>query len=37
MLTAWQWAEKLGMKKATLLVRLKKGWSIDRAMTEAVA
>lgn len=31
-----EWALRLGLKKQTLLVRLKKGWTVERAMTEAV-
>jgi hypothetical protein len=31
-----EWAERIGLKKATLLVRLKNGWPVERALTEAV-
>jgi hypothetical protein len=34
-LTIQQWANKIGIKSNTLLYRIKRGWSIDRALTTA--
>lgn len=31
-----QWAESLGMSKVTLHARLRKGWTIDRALTTPI-
>jgi len=31
-----QWARRLGMHKRTLSARLKKGWSLERAMEEPI-
>lgn len=35
-LTVSQWAERVGMKTATLFARLRLGWSVHRALTEPV-
>ena len=35
--TIAEWAESLSMKRLTLMSRLHKGWSVDRALTEPVA
>lgn len=32
--TAQQWSEETGIKAATILKRLRSGWSIERALTE---
>ena len=32
-----QWAKEYGLKKHTLKARLNRGWTIERALTEAVA
>lgn len=35
-MTATQWAERLGVRAHTILTRLKRGWSGERALTEPV-
>lgn len=35
-MTVAEWAEALDMKPGTLLARLRKGWSVERALTEPV-
>jgi hypothetical protein len=35
-LTVAQWSEKLGVKPSTIRVRLKRGWSTERALAEHV-
>lgn len=35
-LTVNEWAEKLGMKQNTLLCRIRRGWSVERALTTRV-
>lgn len=35
-MTVRQWEEKLGFNKDTLLLRLRKGWPIERALTKPV-
>lgn len=34
--TVSQWAEKLGIKKCTLLSRIRKGWSVEKVITTPV-
>ena len=33
-LTATQWAERIGIKPHTLLTRIKRGWSVEKALRE---
>lgn len=35
-LTVSQWSEKLGIPRSTLLNRIKRGWDIEKALTEPV-
>lgn len=35
-LTVNEWAEKFGIKQNTLLYRIRRGWSVERALTKRV-
>lgn len=32
-MTMWAWAEKLGIKPMTLFIRIKKGWTVEEALS----
>lgn len=36
-LSVYAWARKLGMKQNTFAERIRRGWSVERAITQAVA
>ena len=36
-MTLTQWADRVGLKHQTLLARIRRGWAIDRALTEPAA
>jgi len=33
-LTIWQWSQKTGLRSDTIYTRLKRGWTVERALTE---